>query len=73
MDDIERNQRLGIIGEAIRLSDLPDEDLMKFVVVDMLKGISDAKLNVNSVELAEMISLACVGLGGYHRHSGCKW
>lgn len=73
MDEKEKDARLKIIGEAIRLSDLSDEDLVKWVIIDMLKGINEAKLIVDAVGLAEMISLALCGLGGFHRHKACAW
>lgn len=61
------------VGAIIRLSELPDEIVFQQVVVDLMHGIAVNKLDLNSGQLAEMLSNALVQLGGFHRQASCGW
>lgn len=73
MDDKERQQRLNIIGESVRLSELPDSVLVKHAVIHILSGLYQANISVDSAQLGEMLAVAFVDLGGFHRAASCAW
>ncbi len=69
----ERQQHLNEIGSKIRLSELPDDVVLEHVVIEILHGIGEHGIYVNSGELAAMLTAALVKLGGYHRSGSCAW
>ncbi len=69
----EQKAKLDEIGQAIRLNELPDDEVVMHVVIDMLHGVAQNDLQLTLAELGEMVSHALVKLGGFHRVGTCTW
>lgn len=59
------------LGSHIRLSELPDEIVVTQTIVDIIYGLSQLGHELTVGEIAEVLAIALVRLGGFHRLGEC--
>jgi hypothetical protein len=73
VDEKEKAEFLRVLGESYRLSELSDENLVRWIVVDLFQKVAVADMQMNHIDFADMIAYALCNLGGYHRIQTCAW
>ncbi len=71
MSPDEAKAQLEGIGALIRLSELPDEIVVAHVTTDILLGLYRNGFEVTNDQLGEILALALVTMGGFHRVGSC--
>lgn len=73
MDDKEKAEALRVIGESLRMSELSDENLVRWVIIDLFQKVAQSGIQMNHVDFSDMVSYALCDLAGFHRIQSCKW